>query len=120
MSSRPRPISDSNLTKNISHVEITSEKQIGKQMQRDLIVSPIVLLPTVYIRGISKRGFGDLDQVQGQDQDQGQGQDHVLLQRSALPQFLVLALTVVLVLTLDLAQIIKPPFAKPPVVVYSR
>ena len=49
-----------------------------------------------------------MGQVQGQDQGQGQGQDHLLLQRAALPQlFLVLALT--LVLTLDLAQIIKLP-----------
>ena len=36
-----------------------------------------------------------------------------------LQPFLVLALTLVLVLTLDLAQITKPPFAKPPFV-YSR
>ena len=41
-------------------------------------------------------------QGQGQDQDQGQGQDHLLLQRAALPPFLVLALT--LVLTLELVQ----------------
>ena len=41
---------------------------------------------------------------QGQDQGQGQGQDHLLLQRAALPHLLmVLALTVVLVLTLALA-----------------
>ena len=53
----------------------------------------------------------NLGQVQGQDQGQGQGQDHLLLQRAALPQlYLVLALT--LVLTLDLAQITKPPSAK--------
>ena len=43
-----------------------------------------------------------MGQVQGQDQDQGQGQDHLLLQRAALPPFLVLALT--LVLTLELVQ----------------
>ena len=41
-----------------------------------------------------------LHQFQGQDQ--GQGQDHLLLQRAALPPFLVLALT--LVLTLELVQ----------------
>ena len=59
-----------------------------------------------------------MGQVQGQDQGQGQGQDHLLLQRAALPQlYLVLALT--LVLTLDLAQITKPPSAKYPFV-YSR
>ena len=44
----------------------------------------------------------DLTLIQGQDQDQGQGQDHLLLQRAALPPFLVLALT--LVLTLELVQ----------------
>ena len=33
-------------------------------------------------------------------QDQGQGQDHLLLQRAALPPFLVLALTLTLVLAL--------------------
>ena len=54
-----------------------------------------------------------------QGQGQGQGQDHLLLQRAALPPFLVLALTLVLVLTLDLAQITKPPSAKYPSV-YSR
>ena len=43
-------------------------------------------------------GFSDLGQVQGQDQRQGQGQDHLLLQRAALPPFLVLALTLVLAL----------------------
>ena len=43
-----------------------------------------------------------MGQVQGQDQDQGQGQDHLLLERAALPPFLVLALT--LVLTLELVQ----------------
>ena len=49
-----------------------------------------------------------MGQVQGQDQ--GRGQDHLLLQRTALPQlYLVLALTLTLVLTLDLAQIIKLP-----------
>ena len=39
-------------------------------------------------------------QGQGQDQGQGQGQgqDHLLPQRAALPQFLVLALTLTLVL----------------------
>ena len=41
-----------------------------------------------------------MGQVQGQDQDQGQGQDHLLLQRAALPPFLVLALTLTLVLAL--------------------
>ena len=41
-----------------------------------------------------------LHQFQGQEQ--GQGQDHLLLQRAALPPFLVLALT--LVLTLELVQ----------------
>ena len=40
----------------------------------------------------------DLTLIQGQDQDQGQGQDHLLLQRAALPPFLVLALTLVLAL----------------------
>ena len=35
-----------------------------------------------------------------QDQGQGQGQDHLLPQRAALPQFLVLALTLTLVLVL--------------------
>ena len=34
---------------------------------------------------------------QGQDQGQGQGQDHLLLQRAALPPFLVLTLTLALV-----------------------
>ena len=58
---------------------------------------------TVYKWGFSGRGFSDLGQVQGQDQDQGQAQDHLLLQRAALPPFLVLALTLVLVLTLALA-----------------
>ena len=42
----------------------------------------------------------DLTLIQGQDQDQGQGQDHLLLQRAALPPFLVLALTLTLVLAL--------------------
>ena len=32
-----------------------------------------------------------------QDQDQGQGQDHLLLQRAALPHYLVMALTLTLV-----------------------
>ena len=65
-------------------------------------------LSTEYRWGFSGWGFSDLGQVQGQDQDQGQGPDHLLLQRAALPPFLVL------VLTLDLAQITKPPSAKPP------
>ena len=56
-----------------------------------------------------------MGQAQGQDQDQSQ--DHLLLQRAALPQFLVLALA--LVLTLDLAQITKASSAKTPSV-YSR
>ena len=53
----------------------------------------MILHSIEYKRGISGRGFSDLGQVQGQDQDQGQGQDHLLLQRAALPPFLVLALT---------------------------
>ena len=40
---------------------------------------------------------------QGQGQGQDQGQDHLLLQRAALPPFLVLALTLTLVLVLTLA-----------------
>ena len=39
-----------------------------------------------------------IEKSQDQDQGQGQGKDHLLLQRAALPQFLVLALTLVLVL----------------------
>ena len=42
--------------------------------------------------------------IQGQDQNQGQGQDHLLLQRAALPPFLVLALTLTLVLVLTLVR----------------
>ena len=56
----------------------------------------------------------DLTLIQGQDQDQGQGQDQKWRQRSALRQQMVLALT------LDLAQIIKPPFASPPVCIPSN
>ena len=41
-----------------------------------------------------------VEKSQDQDQDQGQGQDHLLPQRAALPQFLVLALTLPLVLVL--------------------
>ena len=41
-----------------------------------------------------------MGQAQGQDQGQGQGQDHLLLQRAALPPFLVLALNLTLVLAL--------------------
>ena len=68
-----------------------------------------IVWSTVYRRVFSGRGFSDLGQVQGQDQDQGQGQDHLLLQRAALPPFLVLALTLVLVLTLDQGQVQTPP-----------
>ena len=57
-------------------------------------------MSTEYKRGISKRGFNDLGQVQGQDQDQGQGQDQIVRQRSALQQQMVLALTLPLVLVL--------------------
>ena len=39
-----------------------------------------------------------IEKSQDQDQGQGQGQDHLLQQRAALPHFLVLALTLVLVL----------------------
>ena len=41
-----------------------------------------------------------IEKSQDQDQGQGQGQDHLLPQRAALPQFLVLALTLTLVLVL--------------------
>ena len=44
-----------------------------------------------------------IEKSQDQDQGQGQGQDHLLLQRAALPHFLVLALTLTLVLVLTLA-----------------
>ena len=43
-----------------------------------------------------------IEKSQDQDQGQGQGQDHLLLQRAALPQFLVVALTPTLILTLVL------------------
>ena len=39
-----------------------------------------------------------IEKSQDQDQGQGQGQDHLLPQRAVLPQFLVLALTLTLVL----------------------
>ena len=45
-----------------------------------------------------------------QDQDQGQGQrsqDHLLLQRAALPQFLVLTLTMFFVMFRDLFIIFR-------------
>ena len=38
-----------------------------------------------------------IEKSQGQDQGQGQGQDHLLLQRAALPHYLVLALILTLV-----------------------
>ena len=41
-----------------------------------------------------------IEKSQDQDQGQGQGQDHLLLQRAALPPFLVAALTLTLVLAL--------------------
>ena len=41
-----------------------------------------------------------IEKSQDQDQGQGQGQDHLLLQRAALPPFLVLALTLTPVLAL--------------------
>ena len=44
--------------------------------------------------------WGDPIIEKSQDQGQGQGQDHLLLQRAALPHFLVLALTMTLVLVL--------------------
>ena len=49
----------------------------------------------------SGRGTGEKPpKGQDQDQAQGQGQDPLLPQRAALPQFLVLALTLTLVLVL--------------------
>ena len=39
-----------------------------------------------------------IEKSQDQDQGQGQGQDHLLLQRAALPHYLVLAPTLTLVL----------------------
>ena len=45
-------------------------------------------------------------QDQGRGQDQGQDQDHLLLQRAALPHYLVLALTLVLVLRFFNYQIV--------------
>ena len=41
-----------------------------------------------------------IEKSQDQDQGQGQGQEHLLLQRAALPHFLVLAVTLTLVLVL--------------------
>ena len=61
-----------------------------------MLFSGLLCVSREFYRG---RNIWDDPRIEkSQDQDQGQGQDHLLPQRAALPQFLVLALSLVLVL----------------------